>query len=97
MQEAYLIGTITVKNKEKWYEYRSKVTNTLLPWGGKLVFRGKKAVALAGNTKHNFSVIISFPNIDSLKGWFSSIEYQSIIPLREEAADMDLVCYQLDN
>ena len=41
MKNAYVIGHITVKNREKWTEYRNKVPATLEEWGAELVFRGK--------------------------------------------------------
>ena len=33
MSDAYVVGHITVKNADKWAEYRSKVPQTLAPWG----------------------------------------------------------------
>jgi uncharacterized protein (DUF1330 family) len=33
MKNAYVIGHITVKNQEKWAEYRSEVPATLKAWG----------------------------------------------------------------
>lgn len=38
---AYVIGNITVKDPQKWAEYRSLVPETLAPWGAELVLRGK--------------------------------------------------------
>ena len=38
MSTAYVIGHITVKNAEKWAEYRNQVPATLEPWGAELVF-----------------------------------------------------------
>jgi uncharacterized protein (DUF1330 family) len=40
MSNAYVIGHITVKDAEKWNEYRSQVPATLEPWGAELVLRG---------------------------------------------------------
>lgn len=33
MGNAYLIGHLTVKDADKWAEYRSRVPATLAPWG----------------------------------------------------------------
>ena len=38
---ACVIGHISVRDAEKWAEYRSKVPATLSAWGGELVFRGR--------------------------------------------------------
>ena len=62
MAEAYVIGHITVKNAEKWSEYRRSVPATIEPWKGVLVFRGKMTSVLSGSHKHNDTVIIKFPD-----------------------------------
>jgi uncharacterized protein (DUF1330 family) len=59
---AYVIGNITVKDPDKWAEYRSLVPATLVPWGAELVLRGK----------------------------------QALVPLRTQAADVDLVTFEAD-
>lgn len=94
MNKAYVIGHITVKNMEKWSEYRSKVPDTLEPWGGELVFRGKLSSVLSGGHKHSDTVVICFPNLQALTNWHSSPQYQSLIPIRQEAADIDLLAYE---
>ena len=88
MQEAYVIGNITVKDKVKWAEYRSKVLETISPWGGEITFRGQKLKTLSGECKHSDNVIIRFPNHQALDNWFLSDAYQALIPIRELAADI---------
>lgn len=94
MKYAYIIGNITVKDTDKWSEYRSKVPATLAPWKGELVFRGKKLNILGGEYQHSDTVVIRFPNIEALNNWFNSEDYQALIPTRELAANMDLISYQ---
>ena len=94
MKKAYVIGNITVKDIEKWDEYRSKVPDTLSSWGANLVFRGKLNSILTGNQNHNDTVVICFPNLQSVNDWYTSSQYQALIPLREKAADIDLLVYE---
>ncbi|MCW8921174.1 MAG: DUF1330 domain-containing protein [Sedimenticola sp.] len=94
MKAAYVIGHITVKNVEKWTEYRNKVPATLMPWSAELVLRGKLCSVLSGNHGHTDTVVIRFPDLKALNGWYSSPEYQSLIPLREKAAEVDLLSYE---
>lgn len=94
MSHAYVVGQITVKNPEKWDEYRSQVPGTLVPWGGELVFRGKQVAVLAGGNPHPDIVVIRFPDVAAVNGWFESAAYQALIPLRQQAADVDLLSYQ---
>lgn len=94
MSHAYVVGHITVKDAEKWAEYRSQVPATLAPWGAELSFRGKKIAALAGECAHDDIVVIRFPDATSIDNWYSSAPYQSLIPLREQAAEMVLLSYE---
>ncbi|MBU0620326.1 MAG: DUF1330 domain-containing protein [Gammaproteobacteria bacterium] len=94
MSCAYVVGHITVKHPEKWAEYRSKVPETLAPWGAELVFRGKQVATLAGENAHSDIVVIRFPSVAAVNGWFSSSAYQALIPLRQQAAEMVLLSYE---
>ena len=94
---AYVVGQITVTNPELWAEYKAQVPATLLPWGGKLAFRGKQAAALAGGSSHPDIVAIHFPNMDAINDWFSSAAYQKLIPLRQQAADVVLLAYETED
>ena len=94
MNSAYAIGHITVRDEQKWAEYRDKIAKTLEPWQATLLFRGSKQRILGGTHKHTDTVVLQFPNLESLNGWFDSAAYQDIIPLRIEAADVDLIAYE---
>jgi uncharacterized protein (DUF1330 family) len=90
---AYVIGHITVKDAEKWAQYRSQVPGTLAPWGADLVCRGKRLHILSGEHHHTDMVVICFPDADSVSNWFYSQAYQALIPLRNQAAEVVLVSY----
>ena len=94
MTKAYAIGLITIKDEEKWMEYRNKVSATLEPWGGIIMFRGRLSSVLSGNHKHTDTVVIKFPSLKALEDWHSSPQYQSIVPLRQLAANVDLLAYE---
>ena len=84
---AYVIGHISIKNSEKWSEYRGKVPDTLSRHGGELVFRGQRSEVFSGEHPHTDTVVIRFPDVDAAKNWYNSTEYQVLIPLRNQAAD----------
>ena len=94
MSHAYVVGHITVKNLVMWDEYRSKVPETLTPWGGELVFRGKQVAVLSGENPYADIVVVRFPSVAAVNAWFSSPGYQSLIPLREQAAEVVLISYE---
>ncbi|NMG74140.1 DUF1330 domain-containing protein [Aromatoleum diolicum] len=91
---AYAIGHITIKDAEKWAEYCLRVPGTLSGWGGELVFRGSRVAVLGGEHAHTDTVVVRFPDVDAVNGWFNSAEYQALIPLREQAADVVLIAYE---
>ncbi|MHB8835590.1 MAG: DUF1330 domain-containing protein [Candidatus Methylomirabilia bacterium] len=93
MGTAYVVGHLTVKDAEKWAEYRSRVPATLAPWGAELVLRGKRMATLAGEHPHSDIVVIRFPDKAAIENWHTSPAYQALIPLRQRAADIVLLTY----
>ena len=91
---ACVIGHITVRDAEKWAEYRRQVPATLSAWGGELVFRGRTISVMSGEHAHAETVVLQFPDVPSLHGWFQSPAYQALIALREQAADVVLIGYE---
>jgi uncharacterized protein (DUF1330 family) len=91
---AYVIGHITVKDPEKWAEYRSRVPATLAPWGGEVVLRGRRVAVLSGEHPHTDTVVIQFPDAGAIDAWYRSPAYQALIPLRSQAAEMVLISYE---
>jgi uncharacterized protein (DUF1330 family) len=94
MNQAYVVGQMTVKNETKWAEYRGQVLATLKPFGGELVFRGNQVKALSGECPHADIVVIRFASLTDADGWHNSVAYQALISLRTEAADVVLTTYE---
>lgn len=94
MSHAHVIGQVTIKRPQLWAEYTRQVPATLAPWGAELVFRGKQVAVLAGENPHPDVVVIRFPDVAAVNHWFSSAAYQSLIPLREQAAEVVLLSYE---
>jgi uncharacterized protein (DUF1330 family) len=94
MKNAYFVGQITVKNQDKWDEYRSKVPATLAPWNAELIFRGAQTKLHADGSPHPHIVVIRFNSLSDAEGWHYSEEYQAIVPIRLEAADVVGTIYE---
>jgi len=90
---ACVIGHITVRDEERWAQYRAQVPATLAPWGAELLFRGQRAAVLSGAHVHTDTVVIRFPDAAAVDGWYNSPVYQALIPLRQQAADLDLIVF----
>lgn len=91
---SYLVGHITVKDEKLWWQYVSGVKDSLSTFDSKIVFRGKLVSVLAGSHEHNLVVVIEFSDHSILDNWFNSDKYQSLIPLRDEAADVVITTYE---
>ena len=94
MSQGYVVGHITVKDADKWAEYRGKVPDTLAPWGAELLLRGRRVASFSGESPHTDIVVIRFPSAVAASGWFASPAYQALIPLREQAAEVLLLAYE---
>jgi len=90
---AYLIGQIIVKDAQLWQEYVARVSDSLSPFDARVVFRGKRTSDLAGENRRDLVVVIEFPDRYSLDSWFNSERYQSLISLRDNAADVVITAY----
>jgi len=93
MTYAYVIGHISVKDPEKWAAYRAQVPGTLAPWGAELLLRGRLDEVFSGSHAHTDTVVIRFPELAAARSWHASAAYQALIPLRMQAADIDLLLY----
>lgn len=91
---AYVIGHISVKDAERWAEYRAGVPATLAPWGGEVVLRGVRRAVLGGSHRHTDTVVLRFASVDDATRWHASAAYQALIPLRHAAAEVDLIVFE---
>ena len=92
---AYLIGQIKVKDQTLWNEYVAGVKESLTPFDTEIVFRGTLLEVLAGQQDKDLVVVIKFTEQAVLNDWFTSEKYQSLIPLRDESADVVISTYQV--
>ena len=90
---AYLIGHITVRDQKKWDIYTAGVKRSLEPFHSELVFRGNRHAVLAGRHDYDQTVVIRFDDQEELHRWYDSEAYQSLIPIRDSAADVVIISY----
>ena len=83
---AYLLGNFKVTNAEGFEKYRDLVTKTIRDHGGEYVLVDMNSVAIEGDAEH-LSVVLKFPDMVALQGWYDSPEYQEIHPLRTDNSE----------
>ncbi len=91
---AFFIATTKVKNPDKFQTYAQKAGASIAQYDGEMVLRGKSVNVLSGHSDPNAVGIVRFADTDALERWYNSADYQQLIPLRNEAADMTLVTYE---
>lgn len=92
---AFFIATVTVKDAEKFQEYAAKSKATFDLFDAEVLARGKHQGVLTGNVNHQTAAIVKFKDMDTLDKWYQSDEYQALISLRDQAADMTISKYAI--
>ena len=83
---AYLIGNFRVTNPEGFTEYRSLVCKTIVDRGGECIVADVNSSPVESDPE-NFSVVLKFPDMEALRDWYDSPEYQDILPLRTDNSE----------
>lgn len=84
---AYLIAEIEVNDPEGFKKYQAEVPGTVAKYGGTYLVRGGAVTPVEGGWAPSRVVVIEFPNMATLKKWYESEDYQSIIAFRTSASD----------
>jgi len=92
--KAYVIADVDVKDAARYPEYTSQVLATIEKFGGRFIARGGGVEVLEGKWEPHRIVIIEFPDMESLKGWYNSGEYAPLIKLRQKYSEGSLICVQ---
>lgn len=99
---AYLIGHVEVLDIAKWTEYLGKVDQTILAYGGEVMFRGLKQATVssgegfASGREYARVVALKFADMTALHRWHDSAEYAVLKPLRHAAAAVTVITYEDD-
>jgi uncharacterized protein (DUF1330 family) len=88
---AYVIGEIEVTDQATYDDYRKQVAATVEKHGGRFIVRGGKVEPLEGGWSPKRVVVLEFPSMQKLLGWYQSPEYAPLIKLRQKASRGKLV------
>lgn len=87
---AYLISQIRVTNEDAFQEYRQASIPVAESYGAKYLARSDDVEALDGAHDGRRVVIIEFPDMETLRAFWNSPEYQAARQLRLDAAEIDI-------
>jgi uncharacterized protein (DUF1330 family) len=91
---AYLIADTNVTDPERYEEYKRQVSPLVERFGGRYCARGGPHHVLEGDWDPTRMVILEFPDMEALMGWYNSPEYAPIMGIRKEAAKSRLIAVQ---
>jgi uncharacterized protein (DUF1330 family) len=91
---AYLYGNIEVTDPALYEQYRAQVPALIAAHGGRYLVRGGAAQRLEGDVPVQRQVILEFPTMAALKGFYESPGYAPLIALRQRAARGSLVAVE---
>ena len=88
---AYLIGEITVLDPAGYEKYRDKVGSSLASYGAKFLVRAGSIEIFEGEWEPKRLVMCEFPDMETIRIWYASDEYQELKKLRDNTAAFNLV------
>jgi uncharacterized protein (DUF1330 family) len=81
---AYVVVHINPLDADKAAEYSAVAGPSVTKHGGEFLCKGP-AESLHGDDLGEMMVVVKFADKDAARTWYFSEEYQSIIPVREQA------------
>ena len=91
---AYLIADtrkIPGADQAPYEEYRKLVGASIAEAGGRFLSRGDQFDVVEGGWRPAWLVIIEFPSMDALRGWYDSDSYRELKELRLLSTEGDMV------
>lgn len=89
---AYLIADVrTIHDPERMAAYKRDNPPSIEKYGGRYIVRGGATEVVEGRWEPNRVVVIQFPDMETLKRWYYSPEYQPLLAERKAAADSNVI------
>lgn len=91
---AYVIADITVHDAELYEDYRRQVPSVIERYGGRYLVRGGVFEVFEGEWQPNRMIVLEFADMDSLRRWYQSADYQALLRIRQNAARTNLIAVE---
>jgi uncharacterized protein (DUF1330 family) len=88
---AYITALIEVADPEEYRRYTSQVPAIVQKYEGRFLARGGSLEILEGPLTSKRAIILEFPSVARAREFYSSAEYQEILPIRQKNARTDVL------
>lgn len=88
---AYVIAYLEVTDPEAFTAYQAAAFPTIEPYGGRPLVAGGTLEVVEGMIHPQSMVILEFDTLKQARQWYASPEYATTIPMRQRAANANLV------
>ena len=89
-----MIVETDIHDPEQYEEYKAASPAAVAGGGGRFVVRGGELAVLEGDWEPTRLVVLEFEDLEAVKRWYASPEYQEAKKLREGAANLRMVAVQ---
>jgi uncharacterized protein (DUF1330 family) len=88
---AYLLCSVTLKDREKLMEYLALSERTLAPFGGRFLAQAGLIDVVEGEWKPSTIIIAEFPSMERARDWYASSSYAPALAIKHLAFDRDMI------
>ena len=87
---AYVLANVEITDPEGFKEYVKGVQATIAAHGGRYLARGGLTQVLEGNWTPKRVIILEFSDVERIRAWYRSPEYQPLIAVRQRTSNTEL-------
>ena len=88
---AYLIvDQLGITDPDTMQEYAKGVGATVAKFGGEALARSDQCELLEGDYQPRLVIVLRFPDMDALKGWYDSDDYAELKAMRHRASSANM-------
>ena len=88
---AYVISEVDVRDAAGFEAYRTIAAKAIAQYGGRYLVRGGAANVAEGGPPPKNIIVVEFPTMERLRGWYASPEYAEALKVRQTAIDRRLI------
>jgi len=91
---AYVLADVTILDPDVYEDYRRQVGAGIEKYGGRYLVRGGASEVFEGGWRPNRLIVLEFPDMDGLRRWYQSDDYQALLRIRQSVARSNVIAVQ---